>query len=479
MDLLTPDSIVEDQNLSTGNEDLLFPATRIRMGSRYKYTMPVQLRRLASLLPQINPDKPFMPNRKVDGDHGTEFGEYIDTHPDTWIEPGILLVVKQELEFIRSFGMKLPPAPYASETPILEVGYLKLNATEAHKFLEISDGQHRTLGVQTKLASILEQKSKLDAGESGSETSDDEKSELSLVHIAELMRRFNLETMNLTIVSKVPVELQQQWFVTIADNARQVKRAESIRLDSETNSAICTKEIVAKHKLFDGMIGLKTSKPVERVAKRENSAPAGSAAIFALPNIEDVVKNIAYSFSKRETKQKTSRALQEVINENSLCFFDVLVSEVPRFKKLIDDVEYTGKEFRKESLYSSPPFIRVLADVFHQLALKESAVSSEEGIIKAYEVDISGLEIFKKLLRNLAPYTDYVEIPGETGKKSKLQVQDVWYGTLLFRPGSKGPGSAFQELSGLSKLLRHWAKTGEMFAPKTVAEVDALSKGGI
>lgn len=449
------------------------------MGSRYKYTMPVQLRRLAALLPVITPKDPFVENRRVDADHGAEFGDYVVSHPDTWIEPGILLVAKQELEFIRSFGMKLPPAPNASDTPILEIGYLKLNANEAKYILEISDGQHRTYGIQDKLASLIKQQLKLESNESDSEVSDEESSELSLVHIAQIMDRFNMETMNLTIVSKVPVELQTQWFVTIADKARQVKRAESIRLDSETNSAICTKEIVAQHKLFDGMIGLKTSKPVERVLSRDNSAAAGSAAIYALPNIEDVVKNIAYSFSKRETKQKTSRALQEAIIKNSLCFFDVLVSEVPRFKKLIDDVEYTGKEFRQESLYSSAPFVRVLADVFHQLALKESGVFSDGGIVKTYEVDSSGLEVFKKLLRNLAQYTDYVEIPGEAGKKSKLQVQDVWYGTLLFRPGSKGPGSAFQELSGLSKLLCHWARTGKMFDPKTVSEVDALAKGGI
>ena len=75
MDLLTPDSIVEDQNASTGNEVLLFPATRIRMGSRYKYTMPVQLRRLASLLPIINPTDPFIENRRVDAVHGEDFGD--------------------------------------------------------------------------------------------------------------------------------------------------------------------------------------------------------------------------------------------------------------------------------------------------------------------------------------------------------------------------------------------------------------------
>ncbi len=479
MDLLTPDSIVEDQNLSTGNEVLLFPATRIKMGSRYKYTMPVQLRRLASLLPTISPKDPFMENRRVDADHGAEFGDYVAEHPDTWIEPGILLVAKQDLEFIRSFGMKLPPATHADETPILEIGYLKLSATEAKYDLEISDGQHRTYGIQSKLESLLKDQRNLSSSEPESEVTDAEKLELKLAHIAQLMQRFNMETMNLTIVSKVPVELQTQWFVTIADKARQVKRAESIRLDSETNSAICTKEIVAQHKLFEGLIGLKTSKPVERVLSRDNSASAGSAAIYALPNIEDVVKNVAYSFSKRETKQKTSRALQEAIIKNSMSFFDVLVSEIPRFKKLIDDVEYTGKEFRQESLYSSAPFIRVLADVFHQLALKESAVLSDGDAIKTYEVDSSGLEMFKKLLRNLAQYTDYVELPGEKGKKSKPQVQDVWYGTLLFRPGSKEPGSAFQELSGLSKLLCHWARTGKMFDPKTVSEVDALNKGGI
>ena len=89
MELLTPDSVVEDLNTSTGNEVLLFPATRVKMGSRYKYTMPVQLRRLASLLPTITPKDPFMENRRVDADHGAEFGDYVAEHPDTWIEPGM------------------------------------------------------------------------------------------------------------------------------------------------------------------------------------------------------------------------------------------------------------------------------------------------------------------------------------------------------------------------------------------------------
>jgi hypothetical protein len=480
MDLLTPDSIVEDQNLSTGNEVLLFPATRIKMGSRYKYTMPVQLRRLASLLPTINPGDPFIENRKVDPEHGKAFGDYVAENIDTWIEPGILLVAKQDLEFTRSYGMKLPPATGAEETPILEVGYLKLNATEAKYDLAISDGQHRTYGIQSKVVSLLKDKRSAISNEPDSENTDREQEGSTLAQIAEeLLTRFNMETMNLTIVSKVPDELKKRWFVTIAKKVWQVKRAEAIRLDSQTNTAVCTKETIAQHKLLDGFIAVNTSKPAERVLSRDNSAAAGSAAIFALPNIEDVVKNIAYSFSKRETKQKTSPVLQETIIKNTLCFFDALVSEVSRFQKLIDDVDYTGKEFRKESLYSSPPFIRVLADVFHQLALKETAVISDGDAIKAYEVSEHGLGVFKALLRNLNPYTDYVEVPGEKGKKSKLQVQDVWYGTLLFRPGSKGPGSAFQELSGLSKLLSHWAKTGEMFVPKTVSEVDALSKGGI
>jgi hypothetical protein len=163
---------------------------------------------------------------------------YVAEHPDTWIEPGILLVAKQDLEFIRSFGMKLPPATHADETPILEIGYLKLSATEAKYDLEISDGQHRTYGIQSKLESLLKDQRNLSSSEPDSEIADKEKLELKLAHIAQLMQRFNMETMNLTIVSKVPVELQTQWFVTIADKARQVKRAESIRLDSETNSAI-------------------------------------------------------------------------------------------------------------------------------------------------------------------------------------------------------------------------------------------------
>jgi hypothetical protein len=286
--------------------------------------------------------------------------------------------------------------------------------------------------------------------------------------------------MNLTIISKVPVALQTKWFVTIADKSKQVKRGEQIRLDRENNSSVCAKEVINQHPLFEGFIGTKGEKPTERVLQRENTVPKSSAAIYALPNIDDVVRNIAYSFSKRQTKQQNSPALQSVITQNTIAFFDALVSEVPSLNKLIEDMSYTGQEFRKESLYSSPPFIRVLADVFHQLALKEIAMLIEEGkVIKAHELNADGYETFKKLLRNLAPYTQYVEVFDNVKMKNKLQVNDEWYKTLLFRPGARGPGSAFQELSALSKLLTHWAVTGKVFGPYTVEDLDKLAKSGI
>jgi len=441
--------------------------------------MPVQLRRLATLLPRINPDVPFSANRRVDAKHGADFGDYIESNADTWVEPGILLVTKRELDFTRKFGMQLPPAPYADQTPVLEVGYLKLDAAEAQFELEISDGQHRTLATQQKNAWIKKELTELESEKASLLSSDKHKYELRLNHVLDLMQRFNMETMNLTIISQVPVDLQSRWFLDINDKAKQVKKAEAIRLDEHTNTAVCTKSIIAQHPLFDGLIGLNTEKPAKRILDRENSASAASPAIFAIPNIEDFVKNIAYSFNKRETKQQTSEKLQQVITQNSIVFFDTLVSEVPEFKKLIDDVDYTGKEFRKDTLYSSAPFVRALADVFHQIALQEVAVIIDSEPIKAHEVDISGLAGFKKLLQNLAPYMKYEEISSGVGKKSKYQVKEIWYETLLFRPGSKAPGSAFQELNGLSKLLCHWARTEKVFSPKTVKELDSITKGGI
>ncbi len=472
--------MVNFEDMESIGEDLMFPAIRSKMGSRYKYTVPVQLRRLATLLPKIVPDSPFVENRKVDPKHGAEFGDYVADNYDTWIEPGILLVAKSELDFISLFSMELPKVHRDFDPPEVEIGYLKLHASEAKDELEISDGQHRTYGIQTKFAMIKKRLKPEAYAELDLDSSTENSEDFHLSHLQELMKRFSLETMNLTIISKVPVALQTKWFVTIADKSKQVKRGEQIRLDRENNSSVCTKEVINQHPLFEGFIGTKGEKPTERVLQRENTVPKGSAAIYALPNIDDVVRNIAYSFSKRQTKQQNSPALQSIITQNTIAFFDALISEVPSLQKLIEDMSYTGKEFRKESLYSSPPFIRVLADVFHKLALNESAMLIEEGkAIKAYELNSYGCETFKKLLRNLAPYTQYVEVFDNVKMKNKLQVNDEWYKTLLFRPGAKGPGSAFQELSGLSELLTYWAVKGKVFAPYTVEDLDKLAKSGI
>ena len=161
-------------------------------------------------------------------------------------------------------------------------------------------------------------------------------------------------------------------------------------------------------------------------------------------------------------------------------FFDDLVECIDDYKKITSDTSFTGKDLRKKTLFSSATFIRVLADVYHRIAIA-TPESTNESVDKTPLVIIpSGRRLFKELLINLKPFMDYVDrTDPDNPAKTFKGVHNKWMETGLFREKAKVPNSDTQGLGGLSQLLVEWAKTGNVFNPPNINKIASMPKGSI
>lgn len=473
-----PREVIHDARAAKQIELIEIPAQRIKFGSRFKLKASLQLAFIADTFPQIIPAKPAPNNRVVDPSHGLEFAEYVEKNKDNWVEPGVLLVSPLPLAFKPLYTQSLPFAsPSATDSPVVETGFWEIEKEKIKSLLKWLEGQHRKYGLQTRIAEVDAEISKLE-GELVM-ASDTLPIETNLNRLKGLRDRFNTETIDFTIIFPVDDSVSAEWFVTIARKQRGMNRGERERMDSKTMTVLAAKSVIASHPLFAGSYTTRNPLGVLRVLNRVAKVPTNSDAIFALPNITDIAKNIGFSYGKRVTVKQGSIDLQESIVEMTNNFFDDLVAEASHFSNLVPDSNFTGKDFREKSLYSSSTVIRALADVYHEIALNKVPVTKENGEkVEVLEVNEVGRDLFKRLLRNLNPYMDY-ELISESGGKSYLGVNKKWSDTMLFRPRAKSPGSAAQELSGLSELLTIWAKSGEVFKPANILEMGTASESSI
>ena len=436
---------------------------------------------IADAFPAINPATPAPNNRVVDPSHGLEFAEYVEKNYDNWVEPGVLLHSPLNLSFKALYSQSLPFAsPSATDSPIVETGFWEIEKDKIKSLLKWLEGQHRKYGLQTKIAENDSQISKLEGQLVTAPSTLLLETQLSQAKA--LRDRFNTETIDFTIIYPVEDAVAAEWFVTIARKQRGMNRGERERMDSKTMTVLAAKSVIASHPLFAGNYSFRDPRGVSRVLNRVAKVPTNSDAIFALPNITDIAKNIGFSYGKRVTVGKGAVEVQESIVEMTTKFFDDLVAEAKYFGDLIPNSDFTGKEFREKTLYSSSTIVRALADVYHKIALNKVPLSKDDGgkvkDLQVLEINEIGRDLFRRLLRNLNPYMDY-EVITEAGGKTYLGVNKKWSDTMLFRPRAKSPGSAAQELSGLSELLTIWAKSGNVFKPANIMEMGTTAESSI
>lgn len=404
--------------------DLL--VTRYNRGQgRSIFVIALPLHLIPSHLPKPDPEQPFPGNRTVDLSHARKFAQYWMSRED-WACPPILLDTNASLKFEILY-----------EAGGVQVGILSLPHNSIGT-LDILDGQHRILGWYIALEEIAAELKK--ARENvvharraqdplATQVWTDKTSKLEL-----LESRLRNEYVTMELVGGVTLQEHKQAFADITNNARGITKSKTVEFDSVSIINRVTRDICSSHELLDGRVDFERDRAV---GKNEN--------FLSARNVSDIVRHVALGIKGRMNPRREAAFADDRLENLTSVYLDTLTESFPQLQDLLEE-DATPEDLRKTSLLASPTILRVLAGVFHNLAV--------ELVNDVPQLRTGGVDAVRAFFEKLAPHMDAPVLEG-----------NPWMDTGVFpEEGGMAPGSRSQELSGLTDTLTAWA-TGKKSMP--------------
>lgn len=399
-----------------------------REGGRKTFIIALPLHLISKYVPIPDPDKPFPGNRRVNKRHAEKFGEYW-RETKNWVAPPLLVdtILPLNSDFVEKFGVGG-----------VDVGVLRLGYNSAEE-LAILDGQHRILGwklVGERLSRELKNAyMNLEAARRDGHVDLESKILREIEEIRADQHRFETEFVTLEIMQGVSEEDHKQAFNDIATNARGITKSVTVSFDRRS---------------MINRIAIDMSESVELLAGRvdwEKDRIAGANPNFISgKNLADIVRHVTLGIDGRMTNRREKELSEHGVSELVEAFFRVLVSSFPQLKQVEADA-IAAMDLRGQDMVSSATVLRVLAGVFHNLAVDISDESRPK-------LDEAGVEKVAQLFSSLSSHTEF-------------PVDPRWMDTGFFLENAKAPSSRAQDLRGLTNLITEWGDAGEIFLPSS------------
>lgn len=402
-------------------------AQRFNREGRSMFVVSLPLHLVATHLPIPDPDEPFEGNRRVNYAHAARFGQYWRDNTD-WGCPPMLMDTLHPLS--DSFESKFAAGG-------VEFGVVRLPHNSADA-IDILDGQHRVLGWKIitdrihgdyKIAAERLRKAK----QSGDVEGQKHAQEAVDKHMQELARLEN-EFITIEILEGVSLDEHKQLFHDIATNAKGITKSITMSFDRRNVMNRVAMSLAEEHPLLED----RTDFEKDRVAGRNPNFLSGR-------NVVDIVKAANIGIDGRMTVRREKTFTDPSVERIAEAYFDALVECFPDLEALTDDDRDADPlDLRDSSLLASPTILRILAGVFHNIAVDSS--DPDKPILY-----VPGVEQVKTLYRDLAPHMG-------------LPIADEWFATDYFpEKDSKAPSSRAQDLKGLTDLVTTWVGDGLPF----------------
>lgn len=425
--------------LSGYAETKQYAAQQTTRAGKTVYTITMPLMVIPVHLPVPDPEKPYEFNRRVDKARAQKFAAYWEANPNSWAVPPLLLDASNSYVFDPKF-------PVGEG---LTLGVLNLPDYSRDQ-LRILDGQHRILGWSIVRMSLIERENKhveaLQKMENNGATKlEKQVVEKQLSSVRSNLSRLAGEQVTVEIITGVSENEHKTYFVTIADNAKGINKAERVRLDENTKIARVAKKLAQTHPLLN-----------DNVDPRRVSVPKASKDLVSLANVADIVRHSCVGIVGKISLGREVWMPENKIEEIASHFFDAIQGNVAPMSKVAGKT-LEAKTLRANYLWGSVTILRTLAGAYFDLAVKLEDSS------ETLSWSPQGHQKFVKLLKLL---TDDLMAISPTPRVNGERLTAKWIATGLVPAGSVAPLSRAQDLKALSALFTAWANSGEAFNPK-------------
>jgi DGQHR domain-containing protein len=393
--------------------------TRFSRGTRSVYTIELPLHLIPSHLPKPNPDQPFEGNRRINLPHARKFARYW-RETEHWTTPPILLDTNADLDFKPMF-----------EAAGVQTGILALPYNSAG-ILDILDGQHRVLGWYMAIEDIGAELKTARTGLADATRTEDEIGVAvytdKVDRLERLEQRLHSEYITVELVAGVTLAEHKQAFVDITVNAKGITKSKTVDFDSSSIINRVARDVVTEVPILQG-----------RVDFEQDRILGPNQAWLSARNVSDITRHLALGITGRMNDRREADYTDEMLFDLADEFFGSLVEAFKPLAKVAAG-EMSPEELRKSSLLGSPTTIRVLAGVFHNLAVR---VHDDKP-----SLDREGTEEAVRFFKSLAPHM-----------VAPVPPKSVWHKTGYFpEAGGRAFTGRAQDLKGLTELFTEWAE---------------------
>lgn len=417
--------MAEQLNLSGYSNTKEVLAQRYKKGPRWVYVIAMPLHLVPSHLPVPDPEERFPGNRRVQKRHAEKFGKYWRDNTK-WATPPLLLDTTYPLA--TDFQAKYVVAG-------VEVGILHLPHNSASE-LDILDGQHRTLGWKLVADDIAQDLKHARTNLLGSKEAGDE---VGIAHWEGRVSTFEAdqnrlqnEYATLEIMEGITLEDHKQIFTDIAVNAKGISRSFTTSFDRRSKLNRVAVDLAETTDLLVGRVDFEK----DRVTGNNENLVSGI-------NVVDIVRHVAVGIDGRWTNRRESDMKESAVADMAEQFLKALVDTFDDLGKIAED-DSTPAELRSKSLLGSVTILRVLAGVYHTLAVDLSDDTRPHITTKG---DKAARALFTELNEHMG-----------------FPIEDGWWDTGVFdERTSKAPGSRAQQVKSLANTVSSWAADGTPF----------------
>ncbi len=396
----------------TGYDDYeRFWAIEYSHGDRLVYDVNLALASVPRFIPAPDPNRPVTGNRRVDPKHAASIAAYLREESRGIIPPIVLRCPSRTLEFEAREDINAGAG--------VRFGVLKVPKAKSED-LQIVDGQHRVLGLQTAMRQITEEiasarSREVEAKESGNHTLANQC--IAEAKVADDQRaRLSRERVTLSVVIVDSEAEFKQIFVDMNDKARGVRKSERIDRDSrDPFYSAATK--LTQHPLFEG-----------RVEREKDTVGTNDESYVTLANLLMVLKASTFGIAGRTSRDRQAKLAKDnspLITETN-GVISRLLDAFPVLQNL-QEGKITPQELRESSPLGRANTLRVLAGA--DWALRQLNVPQVE-IVQGF--------------RGLAP-----EFSGPFTGKNRLTVASG----SAFPEGAMAPGSRNQNLKDAVSII--------------------------
>ena len=405
-------------------------ATRYRQGERTVFSIDLSPAQITATIKRPDPTRPTRTNRAISSMHATDFARYLRTTPKRVIPPVLLRAPLGTLEF-------------ETKERIGETAFGILTIPRlAREDVEILDGQHRILGMHIEMESlsseIREKRSEraqththVDAGV---RVARERALDADIANLEEKRRILGSECVTVQIIAIDDEDETRQMFADIATNAKGITQAVRSRFDQTRIPNRVMQRVIGSHPLL-----------TDRVDGQKDRLVGDNPNLVSAQHVADAIRTILVGVGGRVSVRKEAELNEEEVAKDTEFFLDSLIRGFDDYASIVHGT-IVPSDLRARSLLGSPVMFRVLAGVFHSVAMS-----------KGPRPDTDQIDLVIRLFRDIQPW---MQLPASWATGSP------WKGSEALPEGARSAMSRTQSYKEMVRRILDWGKT-QSILPRT------------